>query len=58
MLSYVSHNTHGAVAMSSANGLVGTAFTCPFLNAQWIGVRSLQFLLSLSLTSNMVTNNY
>ena len=35
----------GAVAMSSANGLVGTGYTSPiqspFIKAQWIGVRPL-----------------
>ena len=44
----------GAVAMSSAHGLVGTGFASRyrlqkpdgFLKAQWVGVRPLQPLLS------------
>ena len=57
---YLNTCPDGAVAMSLANGLVGTGFVSPtqkgFLKAQWVGVRPLH--PSLSLTSNRVTTNY
>ena len=63
-LVWIGTGPDGAVAMSSANGLVGTGFASStqivfvFLKAHWIVRCKTTTPSSLSLTSNRVTTNY